>query len=934
MIRLPIRNRLALPDRSGSRGCGALTSGPVWLRVGLLVLLPVVASIAASQDALPLLREHCIDCHGPDAAESNLRLDTLTHALRGGDSGEPAIVPGNSDRSDLLTRLLSEDPDHRMPPDGPALSDEAIDQIRNWIDDAQQWQAAVAELSAVKSEHWSFQPIERPTPPSPAGVDQHPVDAFLNARLAAAGLEMSPPASRRRLIRRAFLVLHGLPPSVKQVEAFVHDDQPRAWERWVEELLASPQYGERMATQWLDLVHFGETHGFETNRERPTAWHYRDWVIDAFNDDKPYDEFVVEQLAGDAVGADVGTGFLVAGPYDMVKGSDPQLRLVQRQDELADMINTTGTAFLGLTLGCARCHNHKFDPVSQTDFYAMQAVFAGVQHAERTLPISPEAQRQIDTLDQQIASLRKELAAYASTTQTRPAVDPRGNREVIPPVEAKFVRFTIQATNQSQPCIDELEIYSGEKNVGLAESGAKATSNGDFVHPLHKLPHINDGQHGNDHSWIASRATGGWVQIELPQPMSIDRIEWARDREGHFSDRLATDYRIETSLDGKTWALVASAADRLPYDAKQTPRIEYSFTGLPDAEAAAATEQLRRLEASIEQRAQLSQTPKVYAGSFRQPGPTHRLYRGEPGSPRETVAPAAIQALTKLQLPADAPEQQRRLAIARWIASEDHPLTARVMANRIWQFHFGTGIVDTPSDFGGNGTAPTHPELLDWLADEFIRSGWSIKHLHRLILLSAAWQQDSRPQTDGLAIDADSRLLWRYPIRRLDAESIRDSLLAVSGKLNLQAGGPGFSAFEIEPENVRHYFPKTTFGPEDWRRMVYMTRVRQERDAVFGVFDCPDFSQVVPQRSRSTTPLQALNLLNSAFVIEQAKFLVERLDRDGKSPPEKVALAYQLCFSRAPDEQELQTALAFIQQTDWQQFARAMLNANELLFIP
>ncbi|QDS86774.1 Planctomycete cytochrome C [Rosistilla ulvae] len=902
--------------------------------VSLVATASPVRAVDFENQILPILQEHCIDCHGPDAAESDLRLDSLLTALRGGDSGEAAIVPGDSKRSDLIHRLTSDDAAHQMPPDGDRLPPAQVELFKAWIDDAELWQPAKAELAKQTIDHWSFQPLQRPTVPNGSDSQAHAVDASLDAKLSAAGLSQSPTAPRRRLVRRAYQVLHGLPPTPQQVDAFVGDTRDNAWELLVEELLASPRYGEAMATQWLDLVRFGETHGFETNRERPNAWYYRDWVVDAFNADQPYDDFVRQQIAGDALGADVATGFLVGGPYDLVKGADPLLRLTQRQDELADIVNTTGTAFLGLSLGCARCHNHKFDPVSQTDYYAMQAVFSGVNHAERALPLRDDARKQLEEIDRQIADARQHLSPFVAKDVSRPAVDAKGNVEQLEPVDARFVRFTILATNQSQPCIDELEIFSGDQNVALASGGAIATSNGDFVHPLHKLEHINDGRFGNARSWIAAKASGGWVQIELPKTQSIDRIQWARDSEGRYRDRLATEYRIEISIDGDAWTEVANGADRLPHgDSSATP-IRYDFAHATEAEAEMGRQQLQRLEELNSLRESLLKTPTVYAGTFSQPAPTHRLNRGEIGSPREQVAPAAIRSLTDLSLASDTPEQQRRVAIANWIASADNPLTARVFVNRIWQFHFGTGIVDTPSDFGGNGTPPTHPELLDWLAAELIDSGWSTKHIHRLILTSKAWQQDSLPRDQGLAVDASSRLLWRFPPRRLSAEAIRDSILSVTGKLDLKQGGPGFSAFEIEPENVRHYFPKKDFGPADWRRMVYMTRVRQERDAVFGVFDCPDFNQVVPQRNRSTTPLQALNLLNSRFVLQQADFLVQRLESEASDPAAKVALAYQLCFSRLPDAEESTAALAFVQQNDWQQFARAILNANEFVFVP
>lgn len=888
------------------------------------------------RDILPILENRCIDCHGPDTQEANLRLDSTLSAMRGGDSGEPAVVPGDSKASYIIARVLSENEKHRMPPDSDPLPAAEVNKLRRWIDDAEHWREAIAATKETKTDHWSFQPLTKPTPP---GDDANPIDAFIDAKRKASGLHASAPASRRQLVRRAYLVMHGLPPTPAQTARFENDTKPDAWPRLVKELLASPQYGERLATVWLDLVHFGETNGYETNRERPNAWRYRDWVIDSFNADKPYDQFIVEQLAGDAVGADVATGFLVAGPNDIVKGQDPQLRLVQRQDELADMIHTTGASFLGLTLGCARCHNHKFDPVSQTDFYAMQAVFAGVVHADRPLPDSKLTQEKRAAIDAQISDLNQQLAKFrtppnAEVATLRDPVNALLNVETFKPQPARFVRFTIDATNQSNPCIDELEIFVGKENVALASAGAKATSGGDFVHEIHKLAHINDGRFGNAQSWIAKQPKGGWVQIELAATQPVERIVWARDREGQYQDRIATKYKIETSLDGKEWETVASSANRKPFKAGQASEPTYYFDAFSKAEAERGKQLLKSLTAATKKRARVSGTVKAYAGKFVQPGPTHRLYRGEPTAPREAVAPAAIASLSSLKLPAKAPEQKRRLAIARWIADEKNPLTARVMVNRIWQFHFGSGIVSTSSDFGGNGAAPSHPELLDWLANELIENGWSLKHIHRLILTSQTWRQASFPNEDAIAIDADSRLLWRFPPRRLSAEAIRDSILATSGKLDLQMGGPGFSAFEVDRENVRHYFPKTSFGPEDWRRMIYMTRVRQERDAVFGVFDCPDFSQVVPQRTRSTTPLQALNLFNSQFVWQQADLFTQRLHKEAASEREQVALAYELCFSRPPSDEETTRSLAFIHDVGWRQFARAMLNANEFVFIP
>lgn len=915
-----------------SQLCILVTQSSYLLAQEAVVSVERSPGVSFVSDILPILQSQCLDCHNESSRESELALDSMLSALRGGDSGAATIIPGDSATSHLIERVAHADAALRMPPDSDGLSVDELQLLKAWIDDAAAWREAVAALSQDTLKHWSLLPLERPTIPDTSQA--HPVDAFIEQPLHAVGLSFSAQASQQRLIRRLYLVMHGLPPTRAQVTEFLADTRPDAWEHLVERLLESPRYGERWAAHWLDVVRFGETDGFETNRERPTAYHYRDWVIDAFNSDKPYDQFIKEQLAGDAMGEPIGTAFLVAGPHDIVKGQDALLGLMQRQDELTDMVNTTGTAFLGLTTGCARCHNHKFDPISQKDFYALQAVFSGVEFSERELPLSKSAESQLAELDAEITGVRGELLKYARQSATRPPVNARSNNELFSKTRARHVRFTILASSASEPCIDELEVFAGDVNVGLASAGAIATSSGNFEHPLHQLKHINDGRHGNAHSWIASAATGGWVALELASEFEIERIVWGRDREGMFGDRLATNYRVESSLDGEQWQLLASSEDRLPFSTAAELKDQYDLSNLSTAEAAAVNNLIERMQTLHNKRNGLASSNRVFAGSFRDPDKTFRLHRGDPTAPREPIGPGAIDVLGTLELPPDATEQQRRLALAKWIARPDHPLTARVMVNRLWHYQFGSGLVDTPSDLGANGSSPTHPELLDWLASEFIQHGWSIKHLQRLILTSKTWKQDSAPDSTALAVDASSRLLWRFPPRRLEAEGIRDCILAASGRLDFTTGGPGFSAFEVELENVRHYFPKKDFGPSDWRRMIYMTKVRQEKDAVFGIFDCPDGSQVTPKRGRSTTPLQALNLFNSRFVIQQAEMLAERLAVEAVTDESRVGLAYELCFGRLAEASEVAEGLEFIAQQGWGQFARAMLNANEFVFIP
>ncbi len=788
----------------------------------------------------------------------------------------------------------------------------------------------------AESDHWALRPLRRGSLPIGRETADSPIDQFVSAKLHESGLNLSPEADRRSLIRRLFYSITGLPPTPMQVNSFVADNDPDAYSRLIEELLDSPEYGEKWARHWLDVVRFAETHGFEMNNPRPNAWPYRDYVIRAFNEDKPYDQFILEQLAGDVFGADEGTGFLVAGPWDQVKSPDPVLTANQRADELHDIVSTTSSTFLGLTVGCARCHDHKFDPIPQRDYYAIKAVFEGVQHGERKrrLPHGENNEQEIAALKKELNDLERqleELEPSASPHEAEPRrlpVNARRNVERISPVSARKLRFTIYRTTGAEPCIDELEVFTPEgRNVALASTGTKARASGVYPNSdIHRLEHINDGRYGNGRSWISSEAGKGWVQLEFPEAVTISKVVWARDREQKFSDRLATDYRIEVRTPDDEWKLVASSADRFPLGS--------------EIKAIGNSNELLARKSKLETRLrELSQTPMAYAGSFKgDPDPTPRLNRGDPMQPREAVQPGALSALpisftcnAKVNLSED---QRRRLAFAEWVINPRNPLTARVMVNRIWQYHFGQGLVSTPSDFGVNGARPSHPEMLDWLASEFMEHGWSIKHIQRLILNSATFRQSSASRTDGLQADAATRLLWRFPPRRLDAESIRDSILMVSGKIDLRSGGPGFSFFEPNENYVRVYNPRATWPENTFRRMVYGTVVRQRPDGVFGVFDCPDAGQIAPKRTSSTTPLQALNLLNSGFIIEQSEFLAKRLKREaGADLQDQVRLAFRLAFQREPTMDELKDSSDFARNQSLVLLCRALLNANEFVYL-
>ncbi len=793
-----------------------------------------------------------------------------------------------------------------------------------------------AATADAKKTHWAFQPVVRPVLPAVTGGSWvgNPIDRFILARLEENKLSGSPQADRRTLLRRLKFDLVGLPPTPEEMDAWLKDADPDAYEKLVSRLLASPQHGERWARHWLDVVRFAESDGFETNLARPNAWPYRDYVIAAFNADKPYDRFVMEQLAGDALGVDEATGFLVGGTTDRVKSPDIALTLQQRADELHDMVSTTGSAFLGLTVGCARCHYHKFDPISHVDYYGMTAIFSGVQHGERSVARamgSPDRKAQADKLRQELSEVERAIADAEPIAQPggpadrRQPVSPLLNTERFAPVRAKFVRFIVLATNNLEPCVDELEVFTAgqPRNVALAALGTRATSSGDYPGAaIHKLEHINDGKYGNGRSWISNEAGKGWVQLELPQVELIDRVVWGRDREGKYTDRLALRYRVEVALATGAWQLVASSDDRAEPGAQ-----------LADSPLA----KLLARRADLAQKLRDAVQPALaYAGTFAAPQPAFRLHRGDPQDKRERVAPAGLSAFgPRLQLPETTAEPERRLALAKWITDPKHPLAARVIVNRLWQYHFGQGIVDTPSDFGLNGGRPTHPELLDWLAAELVENGWSLRHIHRLIVTSATYLQSSAPDAKGMAADTGGRLLWRYPPRRLEAEPLRDAILQVSGKLDLRMGGPGFDLFEPNGNYVKVYTPKKEFGPAEWRRMVYMTKPRMRLDDTFGAFDCPDGGQIAPRRNRSTTPLQALNLLNSPFIVQQAGFFAERLKKEAGDEPESQArLGFRLAFSRDPSPAEVTAAARLIRNHGAMVFCRTLFNANEYLHVP
>ena len=744
----------------------------------------------------PLLVDNCYKCHSAESEKlkGGLRLDSYETILKGGESG-PAIVPGDPEKSLLIKAVRYTDKELQMPPKNKKLSDRQIADLTEWIEMGAPWPkgdkpniARISrgfEISEKDRSYWAFQRIQRP--PTPAVKQKqwvaNSIDAFVLADLEAKGLKPNPPASRRELIRRTYFDLIGLPPSPEEVNAFEKDRSPDAFARLVDHLLSLPQYGERWGRHWLDVARFAQSNGYERDGEKPLAWRYRDYVINAFNHDKPYDRFVVEQLAGDelpdaSAESIVATGFQRLGVWD----DEPDDKRMAEFDELDDIISTTGAAFLGLTMSCARCHDHKFDPISQTDYYQFLAFFRNV----------------------------------------------RGNE-------------------YSKPNLDSANY------LPLA--------------PREKVK------------------------------------EWRRAQEAKIKD-------LEQQLEAR----------------KQDKESE-------------GKSRLREAIKNIKE----DPGPFEWALAVRERAPvaTHVLIRGNAASPGAEVQPAFLTVLGGKSPVLAKPDSEsgssgRRLALAEWIASSENPLTARVMVNRLWQHHFGKGLVKTTTDFGHAGARPTNQRLLDWLAADFIRSGWSVKKLQRLILLSNAYQMSSRCDNSRAEdVDPGNDLLWRQNLRRLEAEAICDSILSVSGELNLTMGGRGFFphlAGEVLAGQSRPGLDwRNSSFAERSRRSIYSYIRRTMLIPAMETFDYSNTTSPLGERPVTTVAPQSLMLLNDDFVQHQAAAFASRIEREaGDDPKSLIRRAYQIALSRDPARREIDAATAFVKR----QAALAQTLRSRLIFSP
>ncbi len=941
------------------------------------------------RDIRPLLIGRCAGCHGAEKQRGGLRLDRREDALRGG-AGGAVIVPGDAAGSELLRRVTSREPSAQMPPTGERLSVREVALLRLWIDGGAVWPADSVPVTASseprradKATWWSLQPLSTVEPPLPAGIPAEwavsPIDRFVYAGLAAKGLTPAPSADRRTLIRRLYYDLTGLPPTPEEVESFVADTDPRAWERLVDRLLASPRYGEQWGRHWLDVARFGESKGFEQNHIINNLWPYRDYVIKSFNDDKPFNRFIIEQLAGDVIGqgdpsVEVATGFLVCGPYDSVGNKDEVQQKVIRANTIDDLITATSNTFLGLTVNCARCHNHKFDPIPTEDYYRLRAAFDGVVHGERVIATAAEKiahaarikppgerrtalTRQIDELEKSIAARSLEIARHKTGSAWKlPAVTRHFNEHRFDPVTARYLRFRIRATSDrprsgESARLDEFEVWTKKaggksRNVALASYGTRASgvtlrrAEDQAGTEAYGVDLVTDGRFG-ERWFVGSPAE---LQLQFPRPERIERIVFSQDRtalpgaSGTHLGPFVAEYDVAVSMDGKNWREVADSEVRPPCNEALT--IERFSSRVTTPEEVARLRVLRDERLQIErQLREIPPLPLNWAGKFEEPKETTYVHKGgDPMRRGSEVRPESLavldRALPRFELPADAPESQRRLALAKWIASNENPLTARVIANRLWHYHFGTGIVDTPSDFGYLGGRPTHPELLDWLAQRLRQHGWRFKPLHREILLSMTWRQASDFREAAARLDGSARLLWRFPPRRLDAEEIRDTMLSLAGRLDLKMGGAGFRLYRYLEDNVATYVPLDAPGPETWRRAIYHQNARSSLVDGLTDFDLPDNASTAPTRIRTTSPLQALTQLNHRLTLDLAESLVSRLGREAPADDAaRIRRAFALAFQRPPSATEMDAAIKLIEKYGWRSFTRAMLNADELFFL-
>ena len=906
----------------------------------LIVFIKVFsfAKLKFEDDILPLLEDYCIDCHGPDKSKSGFRVDRRVHLLKGGDSGLSAVIPAKPNKSYMIEVIKSDDPEIGMPPKGGKLFDDEVELLEQWIAEGAVWPGQMKDKIEEGTDHWAFQSIDRPTIPKKS---KNPIDSFIDRRLKVEGIPANKKTDPLSLIRRASVVLTGLPPQPSRVADFLSDykkNPEQAYTVLVDELLASPHFGERWAQHWLDVIRWAETNGSESNLYRKLAWVYRDYVIRAFNQDLPYDEFVKQQLAGDGMGVGEALGFLVAGPHvpAATVGQEASAIRQARADRMDEIMQTVGASMLGVTMSCARCHNHKFDPISIQDYYSMTAVFQDIEFGSRFPEFSQTHPRKAKATEiwRGVAENRNKIRNKTPTWEE----DWGGYKEIHwKPIEVVGLRLNFWSGYVG---LDEVEIFglpSENFNLARATNGTKVRTDLAFAQQRDRFPvfRVIDGKYGTQR-WQASynkqKKQNPWLEFTFEKPVKVGRLRMSSNREYYYE----TDYLeqknkfnfdqflVNVKLVDGTWKEIASIQEIRDFNKREKS-------------VGNAVGEINHLAYKLSE-----EGPRPsFVGSFIEPKITRVLHRGSPENPRDIVPPAAPKILSgELEVDNEDSGRARRAEFAEWMVNENNPLTARVMANRIWQHVFGAGLVVTGGDFGRAGAPPSHPELLDWIAAEFSNPSrpeatpWSMKELIRLFVTSDAFKRSNQPSDVGLEKDATGSLLWRFPPRRVEAEVIRDGILLASGKLNREMGGRSYRIHNVK-KTYAQWEVVNNFGPETWRRMIYQERMRRVDDQIFTAFDFPDCGQVRSKRPVSTTPLQALNLMNSDFVVDQAIHLAKRAQNESKGNLKtSVIRAFELIFSRKPRTEELNASLKIAKDRGLEIVCRALMNSNEFAFLP
>jgi hypothetical protein len=988
-----------------------------------VTILAITSSLAAAEletSATEILQRRCVSCHSAKVKMAKLDLTQRETAIQGGMRGaalKPADVAGS-----LLWQRIDKG---EMPPSAP-LPVEERRTLREWIEAGAPWSAPIVEKRAG-TDWWSLQPLRSSTAPeAPARWARSSIDRWVYAGLRKAGLSPSPAAGRRTLIRRLSFDLLGLPPDPAAVDAFVADTRADAYERLVDQLLASPHYGERWARHWLDLARYAESEGFERDQLRENVWKYRDYVIRSLNDDKPYAYFAREQIAGDVLEKPthesmLATALLTMGPTDAVgltSAVDSEREAV-REDMLEEMLGVVGQTFLGLTVNCARCHDHKFDPIPQREYYRMRSALSAVWPSigrgpdtidpnPSSLPLlTPEERRaregKVKPIEAHIAEWERTIAeAYRAA---RPAPDPSAPRPY-----ARWT-FDVDARNDSAGLQGRLTANTRIEG-GVLAPGEKVESIALTTSPLEKE--------------IREKTLEAWIRVKK-QPSkavvvfelrnrsgfrgaSVDGLQYVAGKNRQWENTSIGRFRTadvngapEDTAEGGLlhMAIVYSADDRIqiyrngkPYGAAYLPeqgtasaKLQTYFPGdavarftanaelqveearlydraLTAAEMAASFSQgvanypadvLRARmkeaqrgalasaeEALKQQRKLLAAIPvpePAWIASVRPVAPTHVLGRGDVNKKGDVVTPGGVSAVKGVAadfgLAPDASDTDKRRKLAEWITAENNPLFWRVIVNRVWHHHFGAGLVENPNDFGYNGGQPSHPELLDWLAMEFRAGGGRLKALHKMILMSEAYQQSSAFNADAARKDADNRLLWRFTPRRVQGEVVRDSMLSVSGQLNPLMFGKGFQPFKIADTkgSYRAYHLNESSEPGQLRRTIYRMNVITAGSPMLEALDCPLPAVKMPKRAATTTALQALSLMNNGFVNQQAKAFAARLRQDSGAAEAQINRAFALALGRKPQAWEMKASAKLVEESGLETLCWGLLNTSEFIYV-